>query len=127
MIIYLLRTLIITTIIINLINIVYLFDTTQFECAIDVYPNINEAIKLNNCTLFPSTHFQDYSQIRFFKKVNVTKKQDCCIISSSYQHANIFLIHQINKNKYQCNFYKSLTGIINLCTNDYLTVGIPAV
>ena len=122
-----LRKSIITAIIINLINIVHLFDTTQFECAVGVSPSLNEAIKLKDCTLFPSTHFLDYSKINFLKSINVTKQQDCCIISSSYKNGNVFLLHEVNKNQYQCNFYESLTEKIKLCTNDYLTLGIPAV
>lgn len=109
-----------------LFKYVYAFETSQFECAKDLEPDLSKTSIILECTLFPSTHFLDYTQLNFLETVNVTKEEDCCKICLSNDQYSLFIIHQMNRCEYQCNFYEALTEYIPLCTNDFLTVGLPA-
>ena len=109
----------------TLIQQIKSFDASEFGCAPNENLILTDGLLFNQCTIYSSMHFSDYSSLNLIASINATSYNECCNICNSYG-CDYFLIQQLIENQVDCNFYSNSVTSIDLCVNDYLSIGIPA-
>ena len=107
------------------INFSIAFDTSLYDCTSQVVEE-NAVLLETDCSIYNRSQLKDYSNVVFLGSQNATNVNDCC--TQCKQVSCDFFLSLQKMDQTECNFYLMGTSSqINICLNNYLTVGIPAV
>jgi hypothetical protein len=106
------------------------FDLNNFNCSSPYTTSYDSEIQVRSCTFLPSTTFTDLSQLEYLSSYSTNRQYDCCTQCTTI-NCDFFVVNNLQVGNYECNFYSVANTIttkpIDLCFNEYLITGYPAI